>query len=71
MSVRDRVKQHGIAVMREYHSEEGIDPGTDQMLTTLRDMAAYTLPAGENKDEQANLLMVLLRTACQIGRHKA
>jgi hypothetical protein len=62
--------QHGIAVMREFHSNEGLDRGTTQMLESLGEAAAKTLTAKEWNEESAKtLLMVILRSACQIGRH--
>jgi hypothetical protein len=63
--------RHGIAVMREFHSVDGLDDGTTKMLESLGDAATATLESQQEwtpKDKRT-LIMVLLRSACQIGRH--
>lgn len=64
--------RHGIAVMREFHSKEGLDDGTNQMLESLGDAATVTFDSGQQwtPDDKRNFFMVLLRSACQIGRQK-
>jgi hypothetical protein len=62
--------RHGIAVMREFHSVDGLDDGTRQMLESLGDAATATLEAKQQwtPHDKRTLIMVLLRSACQIGR---
>jgi hypothetical protein len=67
----DSVK-NGIAVMREFHSKEGLDDGTNKKLESLADAATVTLESERwTPDQRRNLLMVMLRSACQIGLCKA
>jgi hypothetical protein len=64
----DTVK-HGICLLREFHSTDGLDNGTNKMLESLRDTASLTLSKNDWSDvERENFIMVLLRSACQIGR---
>jgi hypothetical protein len=60
---------HGVAIMREFHSKEGLDANTHRMLSCLGDTAEATL-SNQNlsEHERKNFLMVILRSACQIGK---
>lgn len=60
--------KYGIAVMREYHSTDGLDQSTQQMLESLGDAATVTLRKDWTEADMKNFMMVLLRSACQIGR---
>lgn len=62
----------GVAVMREFHSIDGIDHGANRMLESLGDVAAITLDSRKDWSEKdiKIFFMVLLRSACQIGRSK-
>lgn len=61
--------QHGIALMREFHSKDGLDTNATLMLESLGDAGVATLSNIKLTDQdRKKFLMVILRSACQIGR---
>jgi hypothetical protein len=61
---------HGIALMREFHTGDGLDKSTEKMLESLGDTASETLSRKWEPEDRKAFIMVILRSACQIGRHQ-
>jgi hypothetical protein len=63
----EQTARRGVAIMREFHSSEGIDEHVRWMLKSLEEVAAPALFEQPNRQKRA-LLRVLLKTAFQVGR---